>query len=291
MRVSHAQKIQVRRRIHRAQGAIHIEGRDRRREIQPLRKHHLKNVPGGNVFLGPLDRIDKPLPAGAGVHLQLALGRTRGFVPVRRAQSRSQLSFQHGDVRGGAIVSLARTFARHIGRGDDVDLVAQVIEGQQPVEEHQDAIGQREIILGVFADVFQLPHRVIREVAHRARRKRRQPGHGRGTMLPQQFLDDLDRAALALLRLLAALDHDVLAPRPHLHVGTRSQKRVAADLLAPLHRLEQKGIGLIGCDGEEGGDRRQQIGGNRFHHRHQRGFSGQPGKFLVIGTKHGLQSF
>ena len=162
-----------------------------------------------------------------------------------------------------------------------------MIERQQPVEKHQYAVGQRKIILGMLADIFQLPHRVVGEVTHRARGKWRQPGHGRGTMLPQQFLDDLDRAALALLLSLAALHHDVVAPRSHLHVGTRPQKGVAADLLAALHRLEQESVGLIGCDREKGGDRRQQIGRDRFHHRHQRGLSGEPGKFLVVGTKHG----
>ena len=168
-----------------------------------------------------------------------------------------------------------------------MNLVAQVIERQQAIEEHQHAIGQREIVLGMLADIFQLPHHVIREVADGARGERRQSGHGRGTMLPQQFLDDLDRASLALFLLLAALHHDVVAPRPHLHVGTRSQKRVASNLLAALHRLEQESVGLVGRNREKGGDRRQQIGRDRFHHRHQGGVFGEPGKFLVVGTKHG----
>ena len=139
----------------------------------------------------------------------------------------------------------------------------------------------------MLADIFQLPHGIVSEIADRPRRERRQPGHGRGTMLAQQFLDDLNRAPLALFRLLAAPHHDVTAARAHLHVRTRSQKRIAAYLLAPLHGLEQKRVRLIGRDREKGGDRGQQIGCNRFHHRHQGGFPGQPGKFLVVGTKHG----
>ena len=210
---------------------------------------------------------------------------------MRRPQARRQLLFQDGNVGGGAIIGPARTLARYIGSGDDVNLVAQVIEGQQPVEEHQHAIGKRKIVLGVLADIFQLPHRVIGEIAHRARGEWRQPGHDRGTMLPQQFLDHLNRAALALFLLLAALHHNVPALGPHLHVRTRSQKGVAADLLAALHGLQQKSVGLVGGDREKGGDRRQQIGRNRLHHRHQRGLSGQAGKFLVIGTKHGSSHY
>ena len=99
---------------------------------------------------------------------------------------------------GRPVVGAARTLARHIGGGNDVDLVAQVIEGQQAVEEHQYAVGQGKIIFGMFADIFQLPHCVIGEVAHRACGEGRQPGHSGGAMLPQQFLDDLDRVSLAL---------------------------------------------------------------------------------------------
>ena len=187
-----------------------------------------------------------------------------------------------------AVIGLARTLARHVSGGDDVDLVAQVIECQQTIEKHQYAIGQGKIIFGVFADIFQLPHCVVSEVAHRARGERRQPGHRGGTMLPQQFLDDLDRVSLALLLLLAAPQFDVATARPHLHVRTRSQKRVAPNLLAALYRLQQKSVRLIGGNREESGNRRQQIRRDRFHHRHQRGLSGKPGEFLVIGTKHGL---
>ena len=221
----------------------------------------------------------------------MPLAGRRSFVPVRRPQSRSQFLFQNRNVRGGAVISPARTLARHIGSGDDVNLVAQVIERQQAVEKHQHAVGQGKIIFRMLADIFQLPHRVVGEVSHRARGERRQPGHDRGTMLPQQFLDDLNRAALALLFLLAALHHNVSARAPHLHVRTRAQKGVAADLLATLHRLQQKGVRLIGRDREKGGDRRQQVGRDRLHHRHQRGLSGEAGKFLVVGTQHGLSHY
>jgi hypothetical protein len=208
-------------------------------------------------------------------------------MPMCRTQSRRQLFFQDSNVGGGPVISLARTLARDIDRGNNVDLMSQMIEGQQPIEKHQYAVGQRKIIRGMFTDIFQLPNRVICEVAHRARGKWRQPGHGSGTMLPQQFLDNLDRAALALLLSFATLHYDVFAARPHLHIGTRPQKRVAADLLAAFHGLEQESVGLIGCDRKKGGDRRQQIGCDRFHHRHQGGVSGEPGEFLVLGTKHG----
>src|SRR6185295_15512208 len=112
----------------------------------------------------------------------------------------------------------------------------------QTIEKHQYAIGQGKIVFGVFTDIFQLPHRVVGEVANRPRCEWRQSGHSGGAMLPQQLLDDLDRVSLALLLLLAAPQFDVATARPHLHVGTSSQKRVAPNLLAALYRLQQKSV-------------------------------------------------
>ncbi len=169
-----------------------------------------------------------------------------------RTQTRSQLLFQDGDVGGGAIIGPPRTFARYIGGRDDVNLVAQVIKRQQAVEEHQHAIGQAKIILSVLADLLQLPDRVVREVAHRARGERRQARHDRRAMLPQQFFDDLNRAALTLFFLFAALHHNLSTGGSHLHVRARSQKGVASNLLAALHRFQKKGIGLVGGDRQKG---------------------------------------
>ena len=62
----------------------------------------------------------------------------------------------------------------------------------------------------------------------------------------------------------------------------------APSALAAFHRLQQECVGLIRRDREKRRDRRQQIGCNRFHHRHQGGALGEARKFLVVGTKYGL---
>ena len=134
----------------------------------------------------------------------------------------------------------------------------------------------------MLANILQLPDCVVGEVAHRARGERRQPRHDRGTMLAQQFLYHLNRAALTLFFLFAALYHNVSSFSPNLHVGARSQEGVAADLLATLHRLEQEGVRFIARNREESGNRRQQVSHNRLHYRHQRGLSGQAAKLFVV---------
>ena len=65
-----------------------------------------------------------------------------------------------------------------------MNLVAQVVKNQQAVEEHQHAIGEEQVILGVLADVFQLPDHIVGEVADRARSEWREAFEGGGTVRP-----------------------------------------------------------------------------------------------------------
>ena len=62
---------------------------------------------------------------------------------------RDQLALNRLYVGQRAIVGFARRLGLHISGGDDVQLVPQMIEGQQPVVEGEDAIGQLEIVFGV----------------------------------------------------------------------------------------------------------------------------------------------
>ncbi len=92
---------------------------------------------------------------------------------MRRTQTGCQLLLEHSDVSDRAIVSAARALTRNIRGGDDVNLVAQVIESQHAIEEHQHAIGQGKIVFRVVADSFQLANRVICEIANRPSSERR----------------------------------------------------------------------------------------------------------------------
>ena len=52
------------------------------------------------------------------------------------------------------MVSLAWTFCGDVRRGNDVNLMAEMIERQQAVKEHQHTIGKLKIVLGVVPDAF-----------------------------------------------------------------------------------------------------------------------------------------
>src|SRR5579863_1436805 len=135
--------------------------------------------------------------------------------------------------------------------------MSQVIESQQAIEEHQNAVGEGEIVLGVFTDFFELANRVIGEITNGARSERWQSSDLRGTMLPQQLFHDRQNAAFTQLTSPSALQQDVLAASPHLQVRPCSQKRVAPDLLAALYRFEQESVGLATGYSEKSRDRGQ----------------------------------
>jgi hypothetical protein len=137
-----AQEIQVGRGIHLAQGAVKIKGRDFGDEVEPLRKHHLKNIARSNVFLAALDAAQENFARVVPAWIFNFPGTASPPCATRRAQSRSQLSFQRRNIPQGAIVGLTRFFLRDIRRGHDVNLVAQVIEGQQAGQRTSTRIGQ-----------------------------------------------------------------------------------------------------------------------------------------------------
>src|SRR5580692_5590017 len=170
---------------------------------------------------------------------------------MSRTQSCGQLLLEHSDVGERAIVSAARALARNIRGDDDVNLVAQVIESQQAIEEHQHAIGQGKIVFRVVTDSFQLADRVIRKVSDSPSSERRQAGDCRWPMLAEQLFDHGQYAALALFASLSALQDDVFASGSHLQIGTRSEERIASDLLSAFDGLQQESVRLIGGDGEK----------------------------------------
>src|SRR5580658_7917237 len=171
---------------------------------------------------------------------------------MSRTQTSGQLLLEDSDVSERAIVSAARTLARNIRGGDDVNLMAQVIESQHAIEEHQHAIGQGKIVFRVVADSFQLADSVIRKISDSPSSERRQASDRRRTMLPEQLLQHGQYAARALFTSLSALRHGIFAAGPHLQIRTSSEERIASDLFATLDGLQQKSIRLISGYGKKG---------------------------------------
>jgi hypothetical protein len=63
------------------------------------------------------------------------------------------------------------------------------------------------------------------------------------------------------------LQQNLIAACPDLKVRAGAKECVASDVLSALDRFEQESVRLIGRDRKKSGDRRQQVGRDRLHHR------------------------
>ena len=104
---------------------------------------------------------------------------------VLAAYSTGQLVLDLGDVGDGAIVGFARRFGADIGGGDDMNLVAQAIEGEQTIVKSEDAVGQVYVFFGALGQALKLSHHVVGKISDAARSEGRQPRDLRGTVLAQ----------------------------------------------------------------------------------------------------------
>ena len=89
-----------------------------------------------------------------------------------------------------------------------------------------------------------MPDHVVGEVTHGAALEARQTRHRDGLELAQQPPQRFERITVGKpLGTAAPPQRDPPVFRGQHHVGIAAEKRVARPLLAPLHRLEQEGIG------------------------------------------------
>jgi hypothetical protein len=128
----------VGRRVGHAQHAVDVEGVDlAARHIEALRVHHLKGVPGPDVFLDLGHPGQVVGLAGARGGRQDRLGPD---VQIQRRQAlgrRGQALADLVHLGAGLVVGLARILFRHVDRGDDLQRAAQVVE-------HHHGVGQGE---------------------------------------------------------------------------------------------------------------------------------------------------
>ena len=146
--------------------------------------------------------------------------------------------------------------------------MAQVVEDEHHVGDHQRHVGQPERVGVGLAERLDRAHQVVAEEADRAAGEGRQALDRRQPVAVQVLGDGrvgigrLVRASARRRRgrLAAPLGEDAVAPAQH-RARAEADERVAADL-ALLGRLEQEAgrpLGLAGAQLEEGRDRRLAV--------------------------------
>ena len=113
--------------------------------------------------------------------------------------------------------------------GDHLDVVADVVEDQQRVGEHQPRLGQPEVVVLDGGQALEVRDRLVAEVANGAAVEQRQARDGDRLVAPELLLDDEQRVAVLVGERLDA-------------VRLGADERVAPDLLAALDGLKQERV-------------------------------------------------
>ena len=145
-------------------------------------------------------------------------------------------------------------------RGDDeVDLLLDVVEGEYLVEEHQAGVGHAEFVLGQRGQALDLADDVVAEESDGAGGERGQSRQARGRVAAERLLQLGEDVALEAAAIAALFDGDRRSARDDLLVRLDADEGIAADVLAALDRFEQKRLGLVGGDAQEGRDGRLEV--------------------------------
>ena len=209
-----------------------------------------------------------------------------GPVNVLRANPALKFCFDYSDVGESAVIGLARRLRAHVSGGDNVKLMAQMIESQQPVVEGENAIWKPYIILRTIRQPLELTNHVIGEIPHATGSKRRQVRQDSGTMLPQVLSQQVHDAALAATHRRALAECQIFSPRGDHGPWLSAQEGIAPNLLAALNRFQQEGILLPGSDTEKCSHRSQQVGAQSSCHRYERGLTAELQEAFEVGRKH-----
>src|SRR5947209_20037435 len=136
-----------------------------------------------------------------------------------------------------------------------------MVEGQQPVKKHENAVGYLEIVLGQVGQLFQLAHGIMRKKPYRARSEWRESRNMAVLMLAQQSIKDTKDRAFHVLFLPTLFQYYLISPSSQHHVGTCAKERVSANLLPTFHRLQQKSMRFLSSNAQKRGDRGSQVRG------------------------------
>ena len=147
------------------------------RRLEALRRHDLDDVAGRDVFLGRGNHRHVTLARDVRGDRRVVDGDAAGAFEKRR--------------HGGTLEALdylvdlnPRVLIRHLGRGeffdrhvgDNFERLADVVEAQHRVGEHQVEIGRAEIVDGGLGNLLEASHDVVGEKADRAAEEARQVG-------------------------------------------------------------------------------------------------------------------
>lgn len=209
-----------------------------------MRRHHLHAVAGQDVLLDTADRVLVVVAGIAGAEFRLGgLRATQVQASARgdRLAQRFQQALQ-------ACLALFKglIFSR-VDQHNRVHLACQVVEHHHRIGHHQQDIrhAQRVRVGAGAKALFHVTHTIIAKVADQAAVEARQTRDVSDFVTVLETFDKGQRVFDIMAFHLDAIlqDTDVIAVHPHHRARWQADHRVAAPLLAALHRFEQVRVG------------------------------------------------
>ena len=242
--------------------AIDVEGAHGGVRLQPVRQHHLDDVPGADVLLRGLDGGQVTLLPQVASERHLGQGLRLG-----RGRRRKPLEPRDHLVDRGHRLPV-RPLRLPLGAGvhDEPEPVPEVVEDQDQLRENEVEVGVPEIVRQDRRELLEEAHVVVSDEPDRASAERGEPLHVGRAHLAQETLQHRERIlALHALRALPAADLHVLPLGAELDRGLEAQDGVAPPVLSPLEALEEK-RSVPPVELRERGDRSIQIGQDLARH-------------------------
>src|SRR5688572_23645753 len=112
----------------------------------------------------------------------------------------------------------------YIGGGNNMDLMPQVVEGQQAIKEEEAAVRHMQIVFCRTGNALKLAHKIVSYKTDSAGSEGRQIGHVRGTVLAQKFAEHGDRTSARNPFLSRLANFYCSIPGDERHVRTHSQE-------------------------------------------------------------------
>ena len=153
--------------------------------------------------------------------------------------------------------------AEEVGGADEEDLIADIVHRDDLVEEHEESVGDVELVGGEGGELFDEADDVVGEEADGAGGEGGKAGEASGGMAGEGLLERFEDVGLLRVRVAGLPNGEGLAACGDGLVGLEADKGPAGDVLAAFDRLEEEGLRLLARDAEEGGDGGFEVGGHR----------------------------
>ena len=153
-----------------------------------------------------------------------------------------EVPFQASQAADGAVVGLGGRIERDIGGDHHPDLLADVVEGEDLVEEQQAGIGDAEFVGGLIGDALDQADRVVSEKADGSGGERRQAWQARGFVAAERVAQRGENVAFNMGGAAALGYGQRAATGDDALVRREADESVAAHLLAAFHRFQQEAL-------------------------------------------------